>query len=147
MSIIVFSHDLGVVASIADDFVVMYLVTVADAVDVVVMYVGTVAEAADVDAIFHDPKHPYTLALPESVPRAVTGERERLRPITGTVPSPYARPAGCTFHPRCRQFMPGLCDRSVPPPVPAGDGRTVRCLLYGGEEVGVDDRERAVHGA
>jgi peptide/nickel transport system ATP-binding protein len=128
MAIMFITHDLGVVATIADDVVVMYL--------------GTVAEAGDVDAIFHDAKHPYTRALLESVPRSVTGERERLRPISGTVPSPYARPSGCTFHPRCRQLMPGRCDRIVPPPVPVGDGRTVRCLLYGGEEVGVDERER-----
>ena len=60
----------------------------------------------------------------------------RLRPIRGMVPSPYARPAGCTFHPRCDAFMPGLCDVVVPPVLTLADDHQVRCLLYGEEVKG-----------
>jgi peptide/nickel transport system ATP-binding protein len=115
MAIMFITHDLGVVASIADDVAVMYL--------------GTVVERTDVDALFHDPKHPYTRALLESIPKPRSGGRERLHPIRGTVPSPFERPSGCTFHPRCQSFMPGLCDR-IEPPLYAVDERRVRCLLY-----------------
>jgi peptide/nickel transport system ATP-binding protein len=115
MAIMFITHDLGVVASIADDVAVMYL--------------GTVVERTGVDALFHDPKHPYTRALLESIPKPRSGGRERLRPIRGSVPAPFERPSGCTFHPRCQSFMPGLCDR-IAPPLYAVDERRVRCLLY-----------------
>ena len=118
MTIIFITHDLGVVAEIADDVVVMYL--------------GWVVERGDVDSIFHDPKHPYTRALLRSIPKVGLRARERLDTIRGMVPGPYNRPMGCLFHPRCDEFLPGICDRIVPSRVPLGDGREVRCLLYGG---------------
>ncbi|MBC8254857.1 MAG: ABC transporter ATP-binding protein, partial [Ardenticatenia bacterium] len=118
MTIIFITHDLGVVAEIADDVVVMYL--------------GWVVERGDVDSIFHDPKHPYTRALLRSIPKVGVRARERLDTIRGMVPGPYNRPTGCLFHPRCDEFLPGICDRIVPSRVPLRDGREVRCLLYGG---------------
>mgnify|MGYP001771010740 CR=1 FL=1 len=120
MSIMLITHDLGVVAEMADDVVVMYL--------------GRIVERAGVDALFHDPKHPYTRALLRSIPKLGPKMRERLEAIKGMVPNPYNRPRGCTFHPRCPSFMAGVCDRIEPPPIPLEDGREVRCLLYGGAE-------------
>ena len=116
MAILFITHDLGVVAEIADDVAVMYL--------------GNVVEYTDVDTAFNDPKHPYTRALLRSMPK-VTATREPLQAIKGMVPSPFRRPSGCEFHPRCRDFMPGICDRIDPPTVTVdGGGHEVRCLLY-----------------
>jgi peptide/nickel transport system ATP-binding protein len=121
MSIMFITHDLGVVAEMADDVVVMYL--------------GTVAEKGDVDSIFHDPKHPYTQALLRSIPKlGLRASGQRLNSIKGMVPDPYNRPNGCPYHPRCDQFMAGVCDRIVPPPIHLEEEREVRCLLYGGAE-------------
>ncbi len=121
MAIMLITHDLGVVAEIADEVVVMYL--------------GTVVERATVDDIFHDPKHPYTRALLRSIPKlGVARSRERLYSIRGMVPHPFNRPTGCPYHTRCDSFMPGVCDKIVPPTIRLEDGREVRCLLYGGAE-------------
>ncbi|MCD6290003.1 MAG: ABC transporter ATP-binding protein [Anaerolineae bacterium] len=122
MAIMLITHDLGVVAEMADDVVVMYL--------------GHAVERGDVDSIFHDPKHPYTRALLRSIPKVGLKARERLDSIRGMVPDPYHRPAGCPFHTRCDEAIPGVCDRIVPPRIPLGDGREVRCLLYTEEYAG-----------
>jgi peptide/nickel transport system ATP-binding protein len=115
-SVLMITHDLGVIAEIADSVAVMYL--------------GQVVETADVRSLFHDPKHPYTRALLESLPRIGRGARQRLRPVSGMVPSPYNRPTGCPFHPRCPVAIAGVCDQVVPEPRPVGDGRLVACHLY-----------------
>jgi peptide/nickel transport system ATP-binding protein len=98
--------------------------------DVVVMYLGTVAERGDVDSIFYDPKHPYTRALLESIPKLGLKEQDRLASIRGMVPHPFNRPGGCPFHTRCDAFMEGVCDQVVPPIERIGTEREVRCLLY-----------------
>jgi peptide/nickel transport system ATP-binding protein len=116
MAIMLITHDLGVVAEMATDVVVMYL--------------GRVVEQAPVDAIFHEPRHPYTQALLRSIPRIRSRTRERLTPIAGAVPHPYDRPTGCPFHPRCPDFMPGRCDREAPALRPVADQHAVSCLLY-----------------
>jgi len=116
MAIILITHDLGVVAEMATDVVVMYL--------------GRVVEQAPVDAIFHDPRHPYTRALLRSIPRIRSRTRERLTPIAGAIPHPYDRPTGCPFHPRCESFMAGKCDRDAPVLRPVGDRHAVSCFLY-----------------
>jgi peptide/nickel transport system ATP-binding protein len=116
MAIMLITHDLGVIAEMATDVAVMYL--------------GRVVEQAPVDAIFHGPKHPYTRALLTSIPRIRARTRERLTPIAGTVPHPYDRPAGCPFHPRCANFMPGTCDRDAPVLRPVDDHHAVSCFLY-----------------
>lgn len=120
MGIVLITHDLGVVAEMADDVAVMYL--------------GRVAERGDVDSIFYDPKHPYTQALLRSIPK-LRGrkQRERLDSIRGMVPDPLNRPPGCPFWPRCDEFMEGKCDAIVPQRIELEDGRDVRCLLYGGQ--------------
>ena len=116
MGLLFITHDLGVVAEIADDVVVMYL--------------GTVVERGPVDEIFHNPKHPYTKALLRSIPRVDMEPRDRLGYIRGIVPNPFHRPGGCPFHPRCDSFMPGVCDVKVPEAISFGAGRDARCLLY-----------------
>jgi peptide/nickel transport system ATP-binding protein len=116
MAIMLITHDLGVVAEMATDVAVMYL--------------GRVVEQAPVDAIFHDPKHPYTRALLRSIPRIRSRTRERLTPIAGSVPHPYDRPTGCPFHPRCASFMAGTCDREAPVLRPVGHQHAVSCFLY-----------------
>ncbi|HET8627012.1 MAG TPA: ABC transporter ATP-binding protein [Thermomicrobiales bacterium] len=118
MAIVFITHDLGVVAELADDVAVMYL--------------GLVVERGDVDQIFHDPQHPYTRALLRSIPRLGQPTGRRLDSIRGMVPDPYNRPAGCPFHPRCDRFMPDVCDHILPPRTALGPRRDVRCLLYGG---------------
>ena len=116
MAIMLITHDLGVVAEMAEDVVVMYL--------------GRVVEQAPVDEIFHAPRHPYTKALLRSIPRIRSSSRERLTPIAGAVPHPYDRPSGCPFHPRCAEFMAGICDRQAPSLRPVGDQHAVSCFLY-----------------
>jgi peptide/nickel transport system ATP-binding protein len=116
MAIMLITHDLGVIAEMATDVAVMYL--------------GRVVEQAPVDDIFHAPRHPYTQALLRSIPRMRSRSRERLNPIAGAVPHPYDRPAGCPFHPRCPQFMPGRCDAEEPTLRPVGDKHAVSCFLY-----------------
>ena len=116
MAIMLITHNLGVVAEMADDVVVMYL--------------GRVVEQGTVDDIFHDPKHPYTKALLQSIPSIESVPRLRLPTISGSIPHPFNRPAGCPFHPRCTAAIPGRCDVSEPPLLPVGDGRTASCFLY-----------------
>jgi peptide/nickel transport system ATP-binding protein len=116
MAIMLITHDLGVVAEMATDVVVMYL--------------GRVVEQGPVDAIFHAPRHPYTRALLRSIPRMRARSRERLTPIAGSVPHPYDRPTGCPFHPRCTEFMAGRCDRQAPALTSVGDRHAVSCFLY-----------------
>jgi peptide/nickel transport system ATP-binding protein len=116
LTIVFITHDLGVVAEIADEVVVMYL--------------GNVVERGSVDEIFYEPQHPYTQALLRSVPRLGSRHIDRLAAIGGMVPSPFDRPAGCGFHPRCERALQGLCDMQEPASVPLGLRRTVRCLRY-----------------
>src|SRR5437667_730274 len=116
MAIMLITHDLGVIAEMATEVAVMYL--------------GRVVEQAPVDAIFHDPRHPYTWALLRSIPRMRARSRERLTPIVGAVPHPYDRPAGCPFHPRCAEFMAGRCDAQAPTLKPVADRHAVSCFLY-----------------
>ena len=115
MAIMFITHDLGVVADMADEVAVMYL--------------GKIVEQGAAADIFRDPKHPYTIALLESLPR-MDQRREWLQTIRGVVPDPYTTLKGCPFHPRCADFMPGVCDEILPQPITLEDNREVRCLLY-----------------
>jgi peptide/nickel transport system ATP-binding protein len=118
MAILYITHNLGVVAQMTED--------------VIVMYMGRVVEEANVDTLFHNPMHPYTQALLRSIPRLgqTTRERRRLESIRGTVPDPYSIPKGCSFHPRCSRKIAGVCDYEVPPTVQVEPGHQVRCVLY-----------------
>ena len=99
-AIVLITHDLGVVAGYADR--------------VLVMYAGKVAETAGADAVFHAPRHPYTLGLLTSLARLDRRRTERLRPIPGQPPSLIHRPPGCPFHPRC-SFATDICPAEMPP--------------------------------
>ena len=116
MAIMLITHNLGVVAEMCDDVVVMYL--------------GRVVEQGSVDDIFHNPKHPYTKALLSSIPSIEMESRVKLPTITGSIPHPYARPAGCPFYPRCEKFMPGKCDKGEPSLVVVSEKQKVSCFLY-----------------
>jgi peptide/nickel transport system ATP-binding protein len=116
MAIMLITHNLGVVAEMADDVVVMYL--------------GRVVEQGKVDDIFHDPKHPYTKALLQSIPSIESVPRLKLATISGSIPHPFNRPTGCPFHPRCIAAIPGRCDTEAPLLQAVGKGRKVSCFLY-----------------
>lgn len=123
MSILYVTHNLGVVAQMCDEVVVMYL--------------GRIVERATVEELFYDPKHPYTMALLRSIPRLGAQRKIHLQVISGNVPDPYSVVPGCPFHPRCPSAMPGICDRLVPVETFVdGTGRHgVRCHLYPGSTV------------
>jgi len=110
-AIILITHDLGVIADLVDT--------------VVVMYAGKVVERARVKQLFAVPRHPYTQGLLRSVPSLETREH-RMRTIEGTVPSAYAMPPGCRFHPRCG-FARDVCRTDTPPLVPDGVGGEAAC--------------------
>ncbi len=112
------SHDLGVIAEVADR--------------VHVMYAGQVVESGSVDAILLRARHPYTLGLVASVPRIDRPQPRGLAlySIPGRVPELTRMPAGCRFHPRCVHALPGLCDRVVPQIEATEDGGEVRCLRW-----------------
>lgn len=112
MSIILITHDLGVVAEMADD--------------VAVMYAGKVVERTSARALFEDPQHPYTLGLLGSVPR-LDEDRDRLLAIDGSVPPPFAFPDGCRFNPRC-PFAIAPCRTELPPLREVTPGHEVACL-------------------
>jgi oligopeptide/dipeptide ABC transporter ATP-binding protein len=116
MAIIFITHDLGVIAQVADDVVVMYL--------------GRVVETGPVDDIFHNPQHPYTRALLESIPTLHASAKGPLPTIEGTIPHPFHRPPGCPFFPRCSAYMAGTCNRHVPTLQPVTDRQSVSCFLH-----------------
>ncbi|TSA49057.1 ABC transporter ATP-binding protein [archaeon] len=109
------THDLGVIAGMADDVVVMYL--------------GKIVESTTVREIFHNPKHPYTQGLLHSIPSLMTTKKERLIPIKGVVPDPFDVPDGCGFEPRCPHAM-DICKREVPTLKEEAPGHLVSCWLY-----------------
>ena len=115
LAVVLITHDMGVIAEMADTVSVMYL--------------GKVVESGSVDTIFHAPKHPYTQALLRSIPSVLAEPRSRLATIVGSIPHPYARPPGCPFHPRCQSAIPGTCDRSSPSVTALDAEHEVRCFL------------------
>jgi peptide/nickel transport system ATP-binding protein len=115
MSVIFITHDLGVIAEMADDVAVMYL--------------GQIVEYADVDTIFHNPGHPYTIELLHSIPEVGMAARTRLSTIEGTVPVPIGLPPGCRFASRCKRAVAGRCDMEDPQLVQVEDGHYVRCFV------------------
>jgi oligopeptide/dipeptide ABC transporter ATP-binding protein len=123
LAVILITHDMGVIAEMADDVVVMYL--------------GKEVENGPVDAIFHTPRHPYTQSLLRSIPSVLAKPRSRLATITGSIPHPFARPAGCPFHPRCPDKLPGICDTSVPTETIIGENHVTACHLYTQEQAAI----------
>ena len=94
------------------------------------MYLGKVMEQGPVSDIFHRPRHPYTKALLQSMPSLHSEPRVALPTVAGSIPHPLHRPQGCAFHPRCPDFMPGVCDAHVPALVAVDGGPPVACFLH-----------------
>ena len=117
MGLIIITHDLAVIAELADKVLIM-------------LYLGKDVEHASVDEIFHNPLHPYTKGLLQSIPKLTADPDEKIMPMTGFLPSPYDLPQGCMFHRRCPQFMEGLCDKREPPFEEVEKGHKVACFLY-----------------
>lgn len=115
MAIIFITHDLGVIAQLADEIIVMYL--------------GKIVERGTTFDIFDAPKHPYTMNLLNAL---VSHDKrgKRLATIPGKVPSPYERPSGCPFHTRCAKKINGVCDQHTPLTVRLSPTHTVDCVLY-----------------
>ncbi len=132
LAVLLITHDLGVVAEVADR--------------VCVMYTGKIVEESGVDEIFEKPKHPYTQGLLKSVPKLSGNEIKkvsRLQTIEGTVPSPTNLPNGCHFAPRCQFCMEGICTTGEIPLYQIGDEIKVRCVLYD-EKLEHSQRQKSV---
>jgi oligopeptide transport system ATP-binding protein len=114
-AIILITHDLGVVADLAER--------------VIVMYGGEIMEEASVHDIFKDPKHPYTWGLIKSIPRLdIDREKEKLSSIDGTPPDLFNPPVGCPFAPRCEYAME-ICKKEKPGMINGGNNHRVSCWL------------------
>jgi oligopeptide/dipeptide ABC transporter ATP-binding protein len=117
MSMILITHDMGVVARMADR--------------ITVMYAGRICETADSQTLFNDPQHPYTVSLLEAIPRVDQSYsdkvKKRLTVIPGRIPNLVVPPNGCRFHPRCKE-ADNECSLIMPKPVEISEGHTVSCL-------------------
>jgi len=125
MSVMMITHDLGVIAETADE--------------VAVLYMGRVVERASAVSLFASPLHPYTQGLLASVPILGKADGERLASIPGSVPDPFTRLPGCAFHPRCTRCIPGTCDDGEPPKlIESSPGRWVACHLHCNDQTNPD---------
>jgi peptide/nickel transport system ATP-binding protein len=116
IALMLITHDMGVIAEMADEVAVMYL--------------GRIVETAPVQELFAAPRHPYTRALLRAVPSILATPRQRLATIGGAVPHPGLRPGGCAFHPRCTESLGEACRQAVPAAVPPGTAGA-SCFLPG----------------
>ena len=115
MAVMMITHDLAVIAEVSDD--------------VLVAYAGKALEYADVKTIFREPRHPYTQALYDSIPRLTDTKKRRLEVIPGIVPNPLEFPSGCRFNPRCK-FAQSFCQKEEPELEQVSDTHKVRCFIY-----------------
>ena len=115
MAVMMITHDLAVIAEVSDD--------------VLVAYAGKALEYADVKTIFKDPRHPYTQALYDSIPRLTDTKKRRLEVIPGMVPNSLEFPSGCRFHPRCK-FAKSFCKKEEPLLKEVSDTHNVCCFIY-----------------
>ena len=113
-AILLITHDMGVVAELADN--------------VAVMYMGNIVESGDAEAVLTRSAHPYTKALIQSIPVLGRGKKQDLQPIKGSTPDPYNRPKGCQFAPRCA-YATELCQAEMPDEVEIEPGHKCRCFF------------------
>lgn len=125
MSMIMITHDLGIVAEICDR--------------VAVMYAGNIVERGTTVDVFESPLHPYTRALFDAVPD-IDGEKHELKVISGTLHNPTRLPAGCPFHPRC-PLVRDVCRLQAPQDIEVSRGHSARCFLYDAGQAGKDAKE------
>lgn len=118
-SILIITHDLGIIADVCDR--------------VGVMYAGTIVELSDVQTIFKNPSHPYTVGLIGAIPKLSTRHESRLDTIPGSVPNLISPPPGCRFHPRCNKAM-DICRKEKPGVYRLGEGHYVSCFLFADKE-------------
>lgn len=118
-AIMLITHDMGVVAELADD--------------VAVMYMGNIVESGTAEEVLGNPKHPYTKALMDSIPVLGLGKEQNLTPIRGSTPDPFNRPKGCQFCPRC-DFATAKCEEEMPSEVLVEGSHKCRCFLYQEQE-------------
>lgn len=123
-AIMLITHDMGVVAELADE--------------VAVMYMGNIVEAGTVDDVLRRPTHPYTRALLESIPVLGRGKNQEIRAIPGQTPNPYKRPKGCQFADRCR-YATDICNEQMPEETQVSGSHRVMCWRY--EEFAKDAAE------
>ena len=117
MAMIFITHNLGVIAEMADSVNVLYL--------------GRNVESGTIDDIFHRPQHPYTKALLQSIPSISGSGKERLPAIAGSIPHVFNRPPGCPFNNRCSEVIKGTCDEYEPVFQPIGKTKQhVSCFLH-----------------
>ena len=114
MTIMIITHDLGVIAKMADDVAVMYL--------------GKIVEQGTVETIFDNPQHPYTQALLKSMPR-LSNTKQKLEAIEGNLPDPYTIVSGCPFFSRCNEAQAGVCDTALPELLAYENDHLVRCFM------------------
>ena len=114
MAILFITHDLGVIAQVADRVAVMYL--------------GSIVESGPVREVLHSPAHPYTRSLLNSLPKLEALD-EPLTPIPGDIPSPLERPSGCVFHTRCPEAISGNCSKEIPLSIEVASGHSSACFL------------------
>ncbi|MFS0821552.1 ABC transporter ATP-binding protein [Bacillus sp. 1P02SD] len=113
-AIMMITHDMGAVAELADD--------------VVVMYMGNIVESGTKEEVLRTPAHPYTKALLKSIPILGKGHKQEIEPIKGSTPDPYDRPQGCQFHPRCKYFSEKCLE--MPSENFISNSHSVRCWNY-----------------
>jgi len=116
MAMMLITHDMGVVAGVADR--------------ITVLYAGRVCESASTRTIFYNPLHPYTMALLEAVP-SLALKRDKLKVIPGAIPNLIEPPSGCRFHPRCEFAKQGVCTLTVPPLTEMEPDHYVACARAG----------------
>ena len=114
MAILFITHDLGVIAQVADRVAVMYL--------------GSIVESGPVREVLHSPAHPYTRSLLNSLPK-LEALNEPLTPIPGDIPSPLERPSGCVFHTRCSEAISGRCSKEIPVSIEVASNHNSACFL------------------
>ena len=114
-AIMMITHNMGVVAEMADD--------------VAVMYMGNIVEYGKVEDVFTNPAHPYTKALLQSIPVLGKGKNQQLEPIRGVTPDPFNRPKGCQFCPRC-DYACEKCETEMPPEEWVTEGHYTRCFKF-----------------
>ena len=119
MAILFITHDLGVIAQVADRVAVMYL--------------GGIVESGPVREVLKSPAHPYTRGLINALPKLDSLD-EPLTPIPGDIPSPLERPTGCVFHTRCPEVLVDRCNSSVPQRIKLGHGHSASCFAIDSKE-------------
>lgn len=114
MSMLMINHNFGIIAETCDSVAVMYL--------------GRIMESASTADLLENPKHPYTFDLFESIPQVTDARGRKLSYIKGSVPDAYSIPKGCSYHPRCKRMIKGLCDEQIPPVTDLGNSHVASCF-------------------